>query len=79
MLVRVFQHYECSRSAYKIIRNDHQLPSGETLGRITSKIENTVKPRLSNASVLDQKIRDFYVSDFEHNSDHDQTERMQTD
>ena len=36
---------------------------------------NIVKPRLSKAFVLDQRISDFYVSDFEHKSDHDQTER----
>ena len=40
-LIRAFQYYACSRSAYKIIRNDHQLPREKTLSRITSKIENT--------------------------------------
>ena len=29
MLIRAFQYYACSRSAYKIIRNDHQLPSAK--------------------------------------------------
>ena len=33
----------------------------------------------STKSVFDQKNRDSYVSDFEHNSDHDQIKRMQTD
>ena len=41
MVIRAFQYYACSRSAYKIIKNDHQLPSEKTLSRITSKIENT--------------------------------------
>ena len=41
MLIRAFQYYACSRSAYQIIRNDHQLPSEKTPSRITSKIENT--------------------------------------
>ena len=49
-------------------------------GLVKSMIQSNLGYRtLLFGSVFDQKIRGFHVSDFEYNSDHNQTERMQTD
>ena len=40
-LVRAFEYFCRSRSAFEAFRQAHQLPSMKTLSRITSKLENT--------------------------------------
>jgi hypothetical protein len=39
-LVRAFEYFSISRSAYSRMRNDYELPSIDTLTRLTSKVRN---------------------------------------
>ena len=38
--VRAFEHFTISRSAYSLMRRDYELPSIDTLTRLTSKVKN---------------------------------------
>ena len=40
MIVRGFEYFAKSRSWYKLLRNDYELPSVSTLRRLTSKVSN---------------------------------------
>ena len=40
MIVRGFEYFAKSRSCYKLLRNDYELPSVSTLRRLTSKVSN---------------------------------------
>ena len=40
MIVRRSEYFAKSRSCYKLLRNDYELPSISTLTRLTSKVSN---------------------------------------
>ena len=40
MIVRGFEYFAKSRSWYKLLRNNSELPSKSTLTRLTSKVSN---------------------------------------
>ena len=40
MIVRGFEYFAKSRSCYKLLRNDNELPSISTLIRLTSKVSS---------------------------------------
>ena len=39
-IVRAFQYFATSRATYNLLRNDYELPSVQTLTRLTSKVKN---------------------------------------
>ena len=39
-IVRAFQYFATSRDTYNLLRNDYELPSVQTLTRLTSKVKN---------------------------------------
>ena len=39
-IIRAFEYFATSRATYKILRNDYELPSVQTLTRLTSKVKN---------------------------------------
>ena len=39
-IIRTFEYFATSRATYKILRNDYELPSVQTLTRLTSKVKN---------------------------------------
>ena len=40
MIVQGFEYFAKSRSCYKLLRNDYELPSISALSRLTSKVSN---------------------------------------
>ena len=40
IIVRAFQYFATSRATYHLLRNDYELPSIQTLTRLTSKVKN---------------------------------------
>ena len=42
-IIRAFEYFATSRATYKILRNDYELPSVQTLRRLTSKVKNVLQ------------------------------------
>lgn len=52
IIIRAFEYFAISRSLYKKLRNDYQLPSISTLTRITSKVS-----KISDSSFTEQVLQ----------------------